>query len=134
MKKIFTNKICVALIAMLCCALWGSAFPIIKIGYNLLSIASLDSASQILFAGVRFLFAGVLTILLGSLFADKLIVIKQKSNFKMVAILALFQTVLQYIFFYVGLAHTTGTKARYSIPQAYFLPCSFRALFLSRKN
>lgn len=111
MKKIFTNKICVALIAMLCCALWGSAFPVIKIGYNLMSIASLDTASQILFAGVRFLFAGILTVLLASLFADKLIVIKQKSNFKMVAILALFQTVLQYIFFYVGLAHTTGTKS-----------------------
>ena len=111
MKKIFTNKICVALIAMLCCALWGSAFPIIKIGYNMLSIASLDSSSQILFAGVRFLLAGILTVLLGSLFSDKLIVIKKKSNFKMVAILALFQTVLQYIFFYVGLAHTTGTKS-----------------------
>ena len=27
MKKIFTNKIVVALVAMLCCALWGSAFP-----------------------------------------------------------------------------------------------------------
>lgn len=111
MKKIFTNKICVALIAMLCCALWGSAFPVIKIGYNLMSIASLDTASQILFAGVRFLLAGVLTILLGSLFADKFIMIKQKSNFKMVLILALFQTVLQYVFFYVGLAHTTGTKS-----------------------
>lgn len=111
MKKIFTNKICVALIAMLCCALWGSAFPIIKIGYNMLSITSLDSSSQILFAGVRFLLAGILTVLLGSLFSNKLIVIKQKSNFKMVAVLALFQTVLQYIFFYVGLAHTTGTKS-----------------------
>lgn len=30
MKKIFTNKIVVALVAMLCCALWGSAFPVIK--------------------------------------------------------------------------------------------------------
>ena len=35
MKKIFTNKIVVALVAMLCCALWGSAFPVIKIGYKL---------------------------------------------------------------------------------------------------
>lgn len=40
--------------AMLCCFLWGSAFPCIKIGYKLWEINSLDTASQILFAGMRF--------------------------------------------------------------------------------
>ena len=82
MKKIFTNKIVVALVAMLCCALWGSAFPVIKIGYKFFNISGVDTASQILFAGVRFLIAGFLTILLGSIFADKFIVIKKKENFK----------------------------------------------------
>ena len=43
--------------AMLCCFLWGSAFPCIKIGYKLWEINSLDTASQILFAGMRFLLA-----------------------------------------------------------------------------
>lgn len=33
--------------AMLCCFLWGSAFPCIKIGYKLWEINSLDTASQI---------------------------------------------------------------------------------------
>ena len=111
MKKIFTNKIVVALVAMLCCALWGSAFPVIKIGYKFFNISGVDTASQILFAGVRFLIAGFLTILLGSIFADKFIVIKKKQNFKKIGILAIFQTILQYVFFYVGLAHTTGTKS-----------------------
>ena len=111
MKKIFTNKIVVALVAMLCCALWGSAFPVIKIGYKFFNISGVDTASQILFAGVRFLIAGFLTILLGSIFADKFIVIKKKENFKKIGILAIFQTILQYVFFYVGLAHTTGTKS-----------------------
>ena len=55
MKKIFTNKIVVALVAMLCCALWGSAFPVIKIGYKFFNISGVDTASQILFAGVRLL-------------------------------------------------------------------------------
>lgn len=111
MKKIFTKKINVALAAMLCCALWGSAFPTIKIGYGFLNIAGSDTSSQILFAGVRFLLAGFFTILLGSIFADKVIVIKKKENWKKVAVLAVFQTVLQYLFFYVGLAHTTGSKS-----------------------
>ena len=70
MKKIFTKKINVALAAMLCCALWGSAFPVIKIGYNFLNIAGSDTSSQILFAGIRFFLAGFFTILLGSIFAD----------------------------------------------------------------
>ena len=77
MKKIFTKKINVALAAMLCCALWGSAFPVIKIGYNFLNIAGSDTSSQILFAGIRFFLAGFFTILLGSIFADKFIVIKK---------------------------------------------------------
>ena len=80
MKKIFTKKINVALAAMLCCALWGSAFPVIKIGYNFLNIAGSDTSSQILFAGIRFFLAGFFTILLGSIFADKFIVIKKKGN------------------------------------------------------
>ena len=94
MKKIFTKKINVALAAMLCCALWGSAFPVIKIGYNFLNIAGSDTSSQILFAGIRFFLAGFFTILLGSIFADKFIVIKKKENWKNVAVLAVFQTVI----------------------------------------
>ena len=40
--------------AFLCCALWGSAFPCIKIGYELFQIESSQTATQILFAGCRF--------------------------------------------------------------------------------
>ena len=38
--------------AMLCCLLWGSAFPCIKIGYGLWNIESADTSAQILFAGM----------------------------------------------------------------------------------
>lgn len=41
--------------ALLCCFLWGSAFPFIKIGYKLLNVSANDTPSQILFAGIRFL-------------------------------------------------------------------------------
>ena len=46
--------------ALLCCLLWGSAFPCIKIGYRLFEVDAADTASQILFAGCRFTLAGVL--------------------------------------------------------------------------
>lgn len=104
------NTAVVWLGAMLCCVLWGSAFPCIKIGYRLLEIDSADTATQILFAGCRFALAGVLTILIGSVLARQMIY-PRKQSIGRVLWLSMMQTVLQYLFFYVGLAHTSGVKA-----------------------
>lgn len=100
----------VCLGAFLCCALWGSAFPCIKIGYELFQIKSHQTATQILFAGYRFTLAGILSILFGSLF-NKGFLVPKRASYGKVFKLSLFQTVLQYVFFYVGLAHTSGVKA-----------------------
>lgn len=96
--------------ALLCCALWGSAFPCIKIGYKLFSIVGEDTATQILFGGCRFALAGILTILIGSALNRKPL-IPGKSSWGKIIKLSMLQTVAQYIFFYVGLANTTGVKA-----------------------
>ena len=95
---------------MICCLLWGSAFPCIKIGYRLFEIPSGESFSQILFAGTRFFIAGVLAVLMGSIGGKKLLIPK-KESIPNIFILSLFQTVLQYTFFYIGLANTTGMKS-----------------------
>lgn len=108
-KDIFQKNYVVALLAMVCCLLWGSAFPCIKIGYEMFGIGSSDTASQILFAGVRFTLAGILTIIIGSGLSRKTLV-PEKSSWGMVVKLCLAQTVIQYLFFYVGLAHTSGVK------------------------
>ena len=107
-KKFFGSKITVVLGALLCCALWGSATPFIKIGYNLM-LPSRDVASTILFAGTRFFFAGLITIALYSIARRKLLVPK-KENWSKIAIVSLVQTVIQYVFFYIGLANTSGVK------------------------
>lgn len=100
----------VCFIATICCILWGSAFPAIKLGYQNFEIGGNDSATQILFAGCRFALAGILTILLGSMISRKILIPKRQS-FRKIFILCLFQTILQYIFFYIGLANTSGVKA-----------------------
>lgn len=105
MKK--TGTVC--LLAMVCCLLWGSAFPSIKVGYELFQIGGGDTASQILFAGWRFALAGVLVIVFGSLLQGKLLK-PSKAALPKIAKVCLMQTVIQYFFFYVGLAHTTGVK------------------------
>ena len=58
-ETFLTKPIVICLLASICCILWGSAFPSIKIGYKLFNIASADTASQMLFAGLRFTLAAV---------------------------------------------------------------------------
>ncbi|MDD3277505.1 MAG: DMT family transporter [Lachnospiraceae bacterium] len=109
-RPLLTRTLIVCLTAMLCCFLWGSAFPCIKIGYRLFAIDSADTGSQILFAGVRFTLAGLLVILLGSLTTRRLLLPK-KESLPSVLKLSMLQTVIQYLLFYIGLAHTTGVKS-----------------------
>ena len=63
-----------------------------------------------LFAGVRFTLAGVLVIAFGSAAKRRFLVPKPRNMWR-VLVVSTFQTVLQYTFFYIGLAHTAGVKA-----------------------
>ena len=107
-KNLLQNPLIVALGAVFCCALWGSATPFIKIGYALI-LPEQNVPSAILFAGVRFTLAGVLTILFYSIARRKFLYPKRE-NIKRIAAVSSFQTVIQYIFFYIGLANTSGVK------------------------
>lgn len=98
----------VVLLAGICCLLWGSAFPCIKIGYRLFKIESGQTMSQILFAGVRFTLAGFMVIVFFSVINKKIITPSCPAK---IATLSWFQTILQYVPFYIGLAHTTGVKS-----------------------
>ncbi|HDS9361183.1 TPA: DMT family transporter [Enterobacter chengduensis] len=95
--------------ATLCCLLWGSSYPAIKSGYALFEIATDDIPSKVVFAGYRFLFAGIL-LLLFALAQRKPIGRLTPSQFGQLTILGLTQTSIQYTFFYIGLAYTTGVN------------------------
>lgn len=110
-KKIdLTDMKIVLLAAGLCCFLWGSAAPAIKIGYRLFQIDSSDTASILMFAGARFLLAGILVIGYHSLVHGRLI-LPPKGSGTAVGSLALSQTVIQYLFYYVGLSHASGVHS-----------------------
>ena len=119
-KNFIERTFVVCLLAMLCCVLWGSAFPCIKIGYQMFQISSDQTMSQILFAGVRFTLAGILVILFGSILSRK-ILLPKRSSCKNILIICLFQTVIQYLFFYIGMAHTSGVKASIAEASNVFL-------------
>ncbi len=107
-NKFFTNPVVIAIFALLCCALWGSATPFIKIGYRLCRPVA-NVPSTILFAGIRFTLAGIITIIIYSI-AKRRFLYPKKENIGRVLTVSAFQTVIQYFFFYIGLSLTSGVK------------------------
>lgn len=119
-------------LALLCCALWGSATPFIKIGYQLI-LPEKDVPSTILFAGIRFAMAGLITVIIYSIARRKILYPKVES-LGMVGVLSAFQTVIQYIFFYVGLANTTGVKGTIASGSSTFFALLISALIFRQEK
>lgn len=109
-EEFFTKPWVVALCAIFCCVLWGSAFPCVKIGYELFHIDRGSVPSIMLFAGVRFALAGMLVIAFGSI-QKRAFLLPKPRNIWRVLLVALFQTALQYTFFYIGLSRVSGVKS-----------------------
>ncbi|TGY44084.1 DMT family transporter [Clostridium sartagoforme] len=107
--KFFTNRINIIVIAIICTFLWGSAFPAIKVGYELFDIASNDVGTKLIFAGYRFFLAGVFILIIKLAMKESIFNLKLK-DIKEITILGLGQTTLQYIFFYLGMTYTTGVR------------------------
>ncbi|OOM19254.1 DMT superfamily permease [Clostridium beijerinckii] len=105
--KVYTNRKNIVLLATLCCFLWGSAYPAIKVGYSLFNIS--DVGSKLIFAGYRFTLAGIF-ILIFELISKRVIFKFTRKQFGQITLLGLTQTALQYIFFYVGMSYTTGVR------------------------
>ena len=105
-----TDRKTVFLLAMFCCLLWGSSYPAIKGGYALFGIATDDIASKLVFAGWRFALAGAV-LLAWAAASGKRVGGWPARTLGQFALLGLVQTTLQYVFFYIGLAHTTGVKS-----------------------
>lgn len=108
-RNILTDKRAVFALALFACLLWGSAFPAVKVGYALFQIGVDDLPGKLLFAGYRFMLAGLL--LLGfSLFLGKKPFSLHMQDFCRLSLLGFFMTTLQYAFFYISLSHMTGVK------------------------
>lgn len=109
-NPLFTRRASVFALATLCCLLWGSAYPAIKGGYALLGVGPSDIAAQMLFAGWRFVLAGVILLAVTAALKKPVFALSLP-QVRQVALLGLTQTTIQYVFFYIGLAHATGVKS-----------------------
>lgn len=94
--------------ASLSCLLWGSAAPFIKLAYRLLEIT--ETWSMSLFAGYRFILAGIFVILYGSI-RTKHLCLPERQNWSKVLLLGLTLTFGQYFFNFIGVGHASGVNA-----------------------
>lgn len=108
-ETFFTTRRNIVLIAVLCTFFWGSAYPSIKIGYEIFSISPNDIPTKLIFAGYRFSLSGIMVLLL-SIVKEKTLKLPSKTDFSKILVLGFFLTTVQYIFFYIGLSNTTGVN------------------------
>lgn len=115
-------------LAVLATFLWGSAYPSIKIGYEIFHIQGQDIGSKLLFAGFRFTMAGVM-VLAYTRCKDKTQCKAPKDMWIRLLGLGIMQTTIQYIFFYIGLANTTGAKSAILNSFTAFFPIMLAPFF-----
>ena len=132
-NKILTNIFFVSGMALLCTILWGTAFPAIKIGYQLFNIANTDTPSILIFAGARFALAGLIVLAIGFIRKPKEMPIHKKDILP-IGILGFFQTFLQYLLLYIGLLNVSGTKSSLLTSVAAFGSVMLSAVFFQSDN
>lgn len=108
--------------------LWGSLFPVIKVGYASFKISSSDIPSIILFAGMRFFVSGIVLIILSST-RQKRFVMPNKSNINYIFLGALFTIILHYSLTYVALSMGEGSKSAIIKQIGYLFLSCFAFLF-----
>ena len=130
-SKLFTNKISVVLLALTVSLLWGTLFPIIKIGYVAFAIDTSNVGSVITFAGLRFFVSGILLVVALGI-KEKRFPSTQKGSVKAIVAVSMLTVVMHYAFTYTALSYIDSSKSSV-LKQIGFLilPC---LIFLVRKD
>ncbi len=126
-ERWLTNRFVTAAIAVFCTLLWGTAFPCIKIGYEMFHMEKGDVPAQLIFAGMRFLGAGLLVLFIGLMRNPSKMKLR-RNDIVPVTILGFFQTFLQYLLLYSGIVHVSGTKSAIFTSLAAFASVLLSAL------
>ena len=109
LDSLFQHKIFSLFLALFTMALWGSLFPMVKLGYRAFQVDTAFVPDILLFAGLRFTVCGGLYVLLYSLFQHRFSA-PPASAWPPVLWIGLFSIVLHYSFTYIGLAMNGGAK------------------------
>ena len=108
-ETFYQNNATIAVLAVVCTFLWGTTYPVVKIAYELINLPNNDVGGKLVFAGLQFFIAGIVGFLFISL-KNKKITLPSRGLLPEIIKFGLVQTCIQHIFFYIGLAYTTGVK------------------------
>ena len=117
--------------AVICTALWGSAYPVIKYSYAQLNIASV--ADKLAFAGARFVIAGLMVFIAAWIVMKKPPTVP-KRYIGGVILYGAVQTGLMYILNYIGVAHTSATKTSILTAASAFFAVLLAPLFFKSEK
>ena len=126
MERLLKKKWFAVVGAVLCMMLWGSANPVIKYSYTALGIDG--TADKLMFAGIRFLLAGLMVFILAWIRGRRVPTVPRKLCGWVVLYGAL-QTGMMYILNYIGVANTTATKTCIITAASAFFAVVFAPLF-----
>lgn len=104
------NNLKTVLLSLLVMALWGSLYPMVKIGYSAFQIPSGSIPDILMFAGMRFVICGFL-VCVYSFFKKEQLAKPRAKNLTSIFVIGLFSIVLHYGFTYIGLSTTDGSKS-----------------------
>ena len=110
MEELFRNSRYKSILATFCAFGWSLAYPLIKVGYKEFQIVSSDLGGKILFAGIRFLFAGILVCVFCHLRKKKL-ELDNKKDFFWLIFLAIVNITFHYMFAYIGLGYNASARS-----------------------
>ncbi len=107
---IFRRPVWVSVFATTAAIAWGWAYPLIKLGFAEFAITPEMTGSKMVFAGVRFCFAG-LVILALALRQKRSFAVRKSHDWWFILVFTMLNTTLHYAFFYFGLSHSVGARA-----------------------
>lgn len=106
-KEFFGSPKLAPLLTLACILAWAGAFPLIKLGYQEISLPQI--ADKLVFAGIRFTLAGVLAMLFARVLGRSFRVPTARCC-RNLAIFTLINITLHYLFSYVGLTYITSSR------------------------
>lgn len=130
--NIFQKKGFIVIFATAAMLAWGAAYPFIKLGMAEFQIENSDTAAKILFAGIRFFAAGIITLIIARL-SNRYEKIESKDAFLWTAALGTVNTALHYMFFYIGLSHCTGSRGSIIYSMGTFMLIIFACVIFKEK-
>ncbi len=121
------------LLAIFNMMLFGSLFPLIKIGYSVFNIDTNRICDILVFASIRFILSGLVLLLISFVRKEKIAVPKFKS-FCSITFMGIFAIVLHYAFTYIGLSLADSSKTALLKQLGLLLYVCFAFLFVKEEK